>query len=123
MHPLHHARSSVAKWGGEEKDYLPIHKWFDETKEHFADLRHRALRHHAEGIFEAERLFGVTITNSNGKAVPVRYIGEQHVKEDCDGRIPTIAQWLSRIVPARWMGTPGKSGFEKEDINVDPEVR
>lgn len=30
-------------------------------------------------------VFGTLITNSDGKKVPVRYIGEQHVKEDCGG--------------------------------------
>jgi hypothetical protein len=63
---------------------------------HFvADFRHRALRHHAEGIFLAEKLFGVAIINSDGKKVPVRYLGEQHVKEDL-GRIPTAQDWLRR---------------------------
>jgi hypothetical protein len=44
----------------------------------------------------------VAITNSEGKQVPVRYIGEQHVREDL-GRIPTAQDWLSQIKPARWM--------------------
>jgi hypothetical protein len=48
--------------------------------------------HHAEGIFQAERHFGTTITNSNGKAVPVRYIGEQHVLEDCGGQKRVLEQ-------------------------------
>ena len=39
------------------------------------------LRHHSEGIFLCERIFGVAITNSEGKQVPVRYIGEQHVRK------------------------------------------
>ena len=43
-----------------------------------ADLRHRALRHHAEGIFLAEKVFGVTLTNSAGKLIPVRWVAEQH---------------------------------------------
>jgi hypothetical protein len=30
------------------------------------------------------------------RQVPVRYIGEQHVKEDL-GRIPTAQGWLSQI--------------------------
>ena len=51
----------------------------DRSKEIVADFRHRALRHHAEGIFLAEQLFGVTITNSRGRIIPVRLIGEQHV--------------------------------------------
>jgi hypothetical protein len=57
-HPLKHAESSARKFGGKANDYLPIHNWFDESKAFLADFRHRALRHHAEGIFLAERLFG-----------------------------------------------------------------
>ena len=77
-HSYHHAVSSASKWGGAAEDYLAIHTWFDRSKEIVADFRHRALRHHAEGIFLAEQLFGVTITNSHGLIVPVRLIGEQH---------------------------------------------
>ena len=101
-HPYHHALSSVQKWGGCVEDYQPIHDWFDESKAHVADFRHRALRHHSEGIFMAEKIFGTTITNSNGRVVPVRFIGEQHVKEDL-GKIPTLADWLLAIKPERWM--------------------
>lgn len=88
----------------------------DETKEAFCDFRHRALRHHAEGIFEAERIFGVTVKNSDGKLVPVRYIGEQHVQEDCGGRIPSLCEWLSRIQPEPWMarGTRVANGTRRE---------
>lgn len=101
-HPIKHAESSARKFGGKVEDYLPIHSWFDESKAFFPDFRHRALRHHAEGIFLAERLFGVTILNSAGQQVPVRYLGEQHVREDL-GRIPTAQDWLSEIKPQRWM--------------------
>jgi hypothetical protein len=101
-HPFEHARSSAKKFGGAAEDYLVIHRWFDESKAFFADFRHRALRHHAEGIFLAERIFGVSIVNSEGKPIPMRYIGEQHVKEDL-GRIPTAQDWLSEIRPQRWM--------------------
>jgi hypothetical protein len=101
-HPLKHAQSSARRFGGKPEDYLPIHNWFDESKAFLADFRHRALRHHAEGIFLAEKLFGVAIANSDGKLVPVRYVGEQHVKEDL-GRIPTAQDWLLQIQPQRWM--------------------
>ena len=47
-------------------------------------------------------LFGVAIVNSDGKQVPVRYVGEQHVREDL-GRIPTAQDWLLQITPQRWM--------------------
>lgn len=101
-HPLKHAESSAKRFGGKPEDYLPIHVWFDETKAFLADFRHRALRHHAEGIFLCEQIFGVSITNSDGKEIPVRYIGEQHVKEDL-GRIPTAQDWLTHIKLERWM--------------------
>ena len=52
-HSYHHAVSSARKWGGAAEDYLAIHTWFDRSKEIVADFRHRALRHHAEGIFLA----------------------------------------------------------------------
>lgn len=64
-HPYHHSLSSVKKWGGTIDDYLAIHSWFDASKLITADFRHRALRHHAEGIFLAETFFGPTITTAN----------------------------------------------------------
>jgi hypothetical protein len=111
-HPYHHALSSARKWGGKPEDYQAIHDWLDESKSHMADFRHRALRHHSEGIFMAEKIFGKTIKNSAGRRVPVRYIGEQHVQEDL-GRIPTVAEWLLNIKPQAWMLGRGKD-LEKE---------
>ena len=70
-HPYHHALSSVRKWGGRPEDYMALHSWFDESKAHLADFRHRALRHHSEGIFLAERIFGETIQITGGRRVPV----------------------------------------------------
>jgi hypothetical protein len=104
-HSYHHAVNSARKYGGKPEDYQSIHNWFDETKEHYADFRHRALRHHSLGIFECEQKFGITLTNSDGKQVPVRLIGEQHVKEDC-GFIPTVQDWLKHIQGQKWMGNP-----------------
>ena len=105
-HPLHHSISSVKKFGGHIDDYLKLHSWFDETKAHFPDMRHRSLRHHSEGIFWCEEKFGVYIINSDGKQVPVRAIAEQHVLEDI-GFIPTIADYLKEMNQAGWMYKPG----------------
>ena len=102
-HPHFHALSSAKKFGGRPEDYIDIHQWLDATKETFADFRHRALRHHSQGIFECERVFGPTLTNSDGKMVPVRYVAEQHVKEDCGGLIPTVADWFRNIKREVWM--------------------
>lgn len=103
MHALYHAQSSVKQWGGRPEDYLAIHEWLDATKELFADCRHRALRHHSHGIFEAERVFGRALVNAEGKTVPVREIAERHVKEDCGGHIPTVADWLDQMSIRPWM--------------------
>lgn len=100
-HPYHHALSSVKTWGGKVEDYVPLHSWFDETKAHWADHRHRALRHHSLGIFWAEEKFGITLTNSDGRQIPIRVLGEQHVKEDC-GFIPTVEDWLKHIPSEPW---------------------
>ena len=115
MHPYHHALRSVDKWGGTVEDYLPIHNWFDASKEFMADSRHRALRHHAQGVFEAERVFGVTITLQSGRVVPVRAVAEQHVREDI-GWIPTLADWLSRIERATWMDKPMRLEKQLEPV-------
>lgn len=102
MNPWYHAVSSAQKHGGAPEDYLKIHEWFDESKAHYADFRHRALRHHSAGIFECQEKFGTTITNSQGRQIPARTIGEQHVREDC-GFIPTVADWLKHIKAEPWM--------------------
>jgi hypothetical protein len=70
-------------------------------------MRHRALRHHAEGIFWCEEKFGVYIVNSNGRQVPVRAIGEQHCIEDI-GFIPTIKDYLDNMNIVNWMYKPGE---------------
>lgn len=119
-HPLHHAESSVRKFGGEPSDYQAIHDWMDASKEHLALFTHRALRHHTQGIFEAERVFGLTLTNSAGRVIPVRWIGEQHVKEDCQGRIPSLADWFKRIAPEPWMAN---GHIEQESIETCGDPR
>lgn len=102
MNPVHHSLSSVARYGGKIEDYIEIHHWFDYSKRSSIDPRHRALRHHSEGIFDCEDRFGYAITNSAGKLIPVRYIGEDHVKEDL-GFIPSMMDWFGKIEMQKWM--------------------
>ncbi len=112
-HSYHHAVSSARKWGGAPDDYQPIHDWFDASKAILADFRHRALRHHAEGCWMAETIFGVTITNSVGRIVPVRLIAEQHIVEDL-GRVPSFADWVRCIKPEPWMGRTSRIDIEDD---------
>ena len=78
-HPFHHAVSSAKQWGGSPDDYLLLHQWMDQSKAADAGFRHRALLHHSFGIFMLEQHFGPVIEISTGRAVPVRFIAEQHV--------------------------------------------
>ena len=93
-HPNLHAKSSVRKWGGKPEDYLHIHEWFDETKAWLGNSFHRMFRHHSEGIFLCEEKFGKSFKNSENKTVYTRYVGEQHVKEDCNNYIPSAKEWV-----------------------------
>jgi hypothetical protein len=113
-HPYHHALSSVKKWGGTVNDYQPIHAWYDSSKAHSADFRHRAMFHHAAGIWLSETVFGPTITLSTGRVIPTRWVGEQHVREDL-GFIPSFTDWVKAIRPEPWMGRT-----EKIEALVDP---
>ena len=144
--PYHHAVSSKNKWGGCVDDYIDIHHWFDESKAFFGDFRHRALRHHTEGIFLMESIFGKTIELSTcgwcgkeedehpwrddvdlllpkeclefkPKIVPTRWVGEQHVQEDM-GFIPPVSMWLETIQGAPWMNRSRKLSreLEKEEV-------
>lgn len=130
-HPYHHARSSARKFGGTPDDYLAIHRWFDQTKAHVADARHRLILHNSFGIFLCEQVFGVTIKTSfrsdtrvdengtivttgnyGGKEVPVRLVAEQHVLEDF-GYIPTLSEVLELIPLDSWMFTGAKRLSDK----------
>ncbi len=121
-HPWHHAERSAKLFGGCPNDYLAIHDWFDESKAHLADFRHRALRHHSEGIFLCEAIHGKTLTNSDGKVIPVRFVAEQHVKDDL-GWIPTVKDWLQHIQPQAWMGrTPYRPNHQFSAEVSDTEL-
>lgn len=108
MHPHDHAIRSVELYGGVPTDYLKYHEWMDASKEAFADWRHRMLRHHSQGIFEGERVFGaVCRRESDGGRILVRYILEQHVRDDCGGFIPSFSDWARNITRQPWMAATG----------------
>lgn len=101
-HPFHHAISSAKQFGGAPEDYQAIHDFFDGSKAHFGDVRHRSMRHHKEGIHLAIRHFGDVVLNSDGAAVSVLAVGEQHMVEDL-GWIPSFSDWAQHIEPLPWM--------------------
>lgn len=103
--PWIHAQSSARKFGGIPEDYIEIHNLMDSSKGVIADSRHRALTHNAWFIGTVlEKIFGVVITNSDGKQISVRDVGEQHVVEDYAGRfIPSAQDFLENLEMKEWM--------------------
>jgi len=110
MKPLLHAKISAKRFGGLPSDYITIHDFFDSTKEHIADSRHRLFLHNSFGIFLAEKVFGTMIqnkngewvkmpyiTNSDGKQISIRDIAEQHVIDDL-GHIPSLSDCAKFVV-------------------------
>jgi uncharacterized protein DUF6915 len=106
--PWIHAQSSARKYSGDPQDYLAIHNFMDSSKSVICDNRHRALTHNSWFLSVVlEKVFGITITNSAGKIVSVRDIGEQHVFEDF-GFIPSGQDFLGEMEYKTWMEGKGK---------------
>lgn len=122
MKPFIHAESSAKKFGGKPEDYLPIHDLMDSSKGVIADHRHRALTHNTWFIMLLEKIFGSTITNSNGQKVSVRDVGEQHVLEDFRGKfIPSAQDWLNHLQYVDWMNN-GAGTLGSPPQNPQPPV-
>jgi hypothetical protein len=105
--PLVHAERSARQWGGTPDEYLPLHQWFDGTKAHLADNRHRMVLHNAFGILLAEQVFGPALVNTAGRRVFTRGLGLQHVREDL-GFVPSLAECLAELPLRPWMAGAGR---------------
>ena len=121
-HPYHHALSSAGARAEGPKITSRSTTGSTRARRTCQTFATGRLRHHAEGIFLCERVFGTTITNSDGRAVPVRWVGEQHVKEDL-GRIPTACDWLRAIKPEAWMMRAGRLPDVGAGSGAEPETR
>jgi len=100
---LFHCGSSARRFGGVPDDYVPIHKFLDQTKLYLADWRHRALLHTTFGIALCEQFFGDLYRRpSDGVLVSTRAVAEQHILEDLNA-IPTPAEFLREMPLRRWM--------------------
>lgn len=103
MKPHLHANVSAKKYGGKPEDYQAIHDFIDSSKSTVADVRHRAILHSAFGIYLVERVFGTTLTNSDGQVFSVRDVAEDHVQDDL-GFIPSVDHWVKNMRIEPWMG-------------------
>ena len=109
--PYTHACSSARKFGGVPEDYIEIHNFMDSSKGAIASNKHRMLTHNAWFVAPngpLEKCFGVAITNSDGKKIPTRSIGEQHILEDFGGVIPTAGDYAASMNYESWMNGQGQ---------------
>jgi hypothetical protein len=119
-HAWTHARNSARRHGGAPEAYMPVHQFLDASKIAYAGPAHRAARHHALGVFEAEERFGITLDNGAGRRVPVRVIAEQHIVEDL-GRVPSLGDWVATLPLQPWMlGRDDARGAADADADPDP---
>lgn len=108
MKPHLHANISAKQHGGIAADYMKIHEFIDHSKSAIADVRHRSMLHSAWGIYVVSQVFGDLMVNSDGKAVSVRDIAEEHVIQDL-GFIPTLDDWLEKMPIEPWMSGTRKT--------------
>jgi hypothetical protein len=112
---LVHAQTSARHFGGTPDDYIAIHEWIDSFKESVGDVTHRQYLHNTRGPWMAQEMFGRTITNSDGKAINVRDIAENHITEDL-GWIPSPADWSACLTCKTWMGGRRNKFIGREEL-------
>lgn len=116
-----HAQASARHFkAGTPEDYLPIHEWIDKYKSTMGDIRHRAMRHHAQGPWDAQEVFGVYIEvwseqKQQNVKIMVRDIAENHIVEDL-GWIPSPSDWLECMNCLVWMGGKRNKYVGREEI-------
>lgn len=120
MKPYIHAKNSVNKYGGKIEDYIELHNFMDSSKAHFPDARHRVIFHSSFGIFIVEKVFGITLTNSDGKILQVRDLAEDHILEDI-GFIPTVADYLRDMPHYEWLNGDNRTRqmIDKQTEKID----
>lgn len=122
--PIFHAISSSKKFGGKPEDYIDIHNLMDSSKGAIPDNRHRALTHNSWFLSVIlEKVFGVSIKNSDNRIVSVREIGEQHILEDFGNKfIPTAQDYLQEMEFKHWMNN-GKEGCCPSHFKIEKTAR
>ena len=98
-----HSESSARRFGGVTEDYVPLHKFLDQSKLYLADWRHRALLHTTFGVALCEQFFGDLYQRpSDGQHVATRTLAEVHILEDMRA-ILTPADFLREMPIRSWM--------------------
>jgi hypothetical protein len=123
--PIFHAISSAKRYGGTPEDYIEIHNFMDSSKGAVPDNRHRALTHNSWFLSNVlERVFGYSMTNSSGRVVSVREIGEQHILEDFGNRfIPTAQDFIQEMEIKPWMNNGSRGTVPPSHSKVEAQKK
>ena len=97
MSPHEHSLLMTWEFGGTSSDYDEINQLIDSSKLYFPNQLHRLFTHNTFFISICERIFGMYIINSDGLEIPVRRICEEHIKQDHNGFLPTIQDWIKEL--------------------------
>jgi hypothetical protein len=114
--PLIHSKSSVKRWGGSVKDYLPIHELIDSPKATMNNNSSRLLTHNTWFAYTIiPKIFGYNIINSDGKSVDTIDIAMLHIAEDFRMKfVPTPQDYLKHLEVQPWMNN-GVKELDNED--------
>jgi hypothetical protein len=114
--PLVHSKSSVKRWGGSVKDYLPIHELIDSPKATMNNNSSRLLTHNTWFAYTIiPKIFGYNIINSDGKSVDTIDIAMLHIAEDFRMKfVPTPQDYLKHLEVQPWMNN-GVKELDNED--------
>lgn len=122
MTPFDHAVLSSRDFGGEPEDYLEIHLFIDSSKLYYPFWMHRMFTHNSFFIGIVEKVFGGYIEISRGNfqgKIPTRRIAEEHIKQDLNGFLPSMQNWIEELKSTLssgqksfWMNGPKKSDLE-----------
>jgi len=116
MHYYDHALLSAKKFGCSVEDTLTLHKLMDSSKFFFPASQHRMFSHNTWFIQVLTELVGDTLTNSlTGQPLSTRDILYEHCREDHNGHVPSLQDWLQCIrfeIPEQhrcWFNRPRSS--------------
>ncbi len=116
MNIWQHALLSERKFGGKATDYTHIHRFIDSSKYFYYHVKHRMLLHNLYGVELCTQLFGEFVVNADGKTILVRDIAVEHCREDLNGKVPTLYEWLRDNQDlADWVGSVPE--LEQEEWN------
>lgn len=113
MHYYDHALLSAHKFNCRLDDTLRLHRLMDSSKHFFPAAQHRMFSHNLWFIQVITDLLGDVIPNTKtGENMSVRDVLFEHCKEDHNGNVPSLKDWLECLrfeVPVQhktWFNQP-----------------